>query len=261
MTSIFQRCLETLPALEAWVARSWVGQHPAYDRSLSAVYGLYKRYVEDELSTLFRLRPDLLERGAIMDVGGGLGYTGALFARTAPPGTPIHVFEPAPDNARRIRAHLRATGLEAKAEVFETAVGEREETAWLALNPRHRADHRIARASESSVPVNMVRLDRHLDRAGLKPGFVKIDVQGGEPKVLDGMGAWFGRVPVWVEFHPPSLSASGQVPKDFLARLRAGQQVRIVEGGRLVTASDARLEARLRSKSYADVLVEPEAKS
>lgn len=247
------RALEALPRLESWVRRSPVGRSGLYARAFHEVYFGYKRWVEDDLQRILQLEPDLARAGHVLDVGGGLGYTARLFAARLDPGFAVHVFEPAPENAAAVRHTIARYHLANRVRLFETAVSDRTGTARLALNAVHRADHRLAAEGELEVPVT--RLDDHLAAEGIADGpvsLVKVDVQGGEPEVLTGLGGL--RCPVLLEFHPPSLRAAGHDPAGFLGALRRGGRLWWYGSGRRLEASPEVLDRALARRGYADLL-------
>lgn len=124
--------------------------------------------------------------------------------------------EPQPDCARVLRTLFRgARGV----TVVESAVGAAGGRVRLTLNERRptlstatdawreerRRDPRFANVRwDHAVTVECTTLDRLIDRFG-EPAFVKIDVEGGEPDVLAGLGRPLANLSF--EYLPGALSA------------------------------------------------------
>ena len=76
-------------------------------------------------------------------------------------------------------------------------------TLRLWLNPRHHGDHRIATDAlvGDTVEVPVVAIDSFVERENIHPvRFIKIDVQGYEPAVCEGMGRVLAANPECVRF-------------------------------------------------------------
>lgn len=126
----------------------------------------------------------------VYDVGANIGFYSLLAARLAGPGGHVHAFEPVPASARAVERNAILNDM-ATITVHEAAVGATEgegtllvvgEASWshLASTGRH-ADTRAER------PVRLVSIDG-LVAAGLPaPAVAKVDVEGAELEVLEGM--------------------------------------------------------------------------
>ncbi len=128
----------------------------------------------------------------------------------------VVALEPQPDCARVLRAIFRgARGV----TVVESAVGAAGGPVQLTINERHptlttaagawiaerRRDPRFADVRwDHEVTVASTTLDRLIARFG-EPAFVKIDVEGGEPDVLAGLGRPLASLSF--EYLPGALSA------------------------------------------------------
>src|SRR5438105_3556955 len=104
------------------------------------------------------------------------------------------------------------------------AVSDRSGRSRLFRSSFNAGDHRLHDSPDEareSVAVEVVALDAVLhDRSGVD--FVKMDVQGSEGAVLDGMIGVLAkspRVKLMVEFWPAGLARAGTGAARFLARL------------------------------------------
>ena len=128
----------------------------------------------------------------------------------------VVALEPQPDCARVLRALFRASrGI----TVVESAVGATGDPLQLTINERHptlstaadgwrrerERDPRFAAIRwDHAVTVGSTTLDALIARFG-EPAFVKIDVEGGEPDVLAGLGRPLAALSF--EYLPGALSA------------------------------------------------------
>lgn len=164
-----------------------------------------------------------------VDIGAHLGYFSRLFGKLTAPGGKVFAFEPHPETFGVLRrnltqfpnvlpVHKAVSDTTGPAELFEmTASGQHS----LVLNVRPET-HAFFK---SLINVESTTLDDFLAGQGDPPiRLVKIDVDGGETKVLKGMTrtiATNAHLTLIVEFAPVSLAASGTRPEQFLELLRS----------------------------------------
>jgi len=125
------------------------------------------------------------------DVGANVGFFSLAGARRVAPGGAAYAFEPVPENVAAIRDSAVLNGLD-NLEVIESAAGRAaghdrllliEDLSWshlesLGSHPRTRA----------TVDVEVVAIDDLVASGRIRPpDLVKIDVEGAEIDVLEGM--------------------------------------------------------------------------
>jgi FkbM family methyltransferase len=125
------------------------------------------------------------------DVGANVGFFALVGARQVGPEGAAYAFEPVPENIAAIRESAALNGL-ANLEVIESAVGRAaghdrlllvEDLSWshlesLGPHPRTRA----------TVEIEVVAIDDLVASGRIRPpNLVKIDVEGAEIDVLEGM--------------------------------------------------------------------------
>lgn len=158
-------------------------------------YYFYKKYWEDPLEFLLRTNPALLGDGVVFDVGANIGYTAAVLSRFAGPSAKIYCFEPDPTNCS-LFAQARRGGIQSgRIDLIQSAVGETCGEATLLHNRLHPGDHRVqvggaTDTGQTASVVTITTLDKfYTDRCkrATPVDFVKIDVQGSEIEVCEGM--------------------------------------------------------------------------
>jgi len=180
-----------------WLNRRGALDWPVFERVFRKAYFFYKQHLEDPFAALTRHRPDLFRAGHILDVGANIGYTAVLFAKALAPPFRVYAFEPEQKNFERLQRAIHDFGVSDLVVAEQLAIGASNGTAQLWLNQKSHADHRILTGAlegkiESSDPtcrVAMSTLDAFTEAKGIRSrvGFVKVDVQGYEHEVCEGM--------------------------------------------------------------------------
>jgi FkbM family methyltransferase len=211
------------------VRRSGLLETSVGGRMFRSAYFLYKRYLEDDLRDLVRSHPSLLRGGNVLDVGANIGYTATVLARTIEPGYRVYAFEPEPFNYRILQQTAAQPELRDKVVVLQCAVGADDGTIELWQNLGHHADHRViteqfrsAVSGVTGISVPMVSIDRFLERNPGPVSFVKIDVQGFELPVCQGMKTTIERNPnltVVLEYAPSAMLGLGFNPSQLVGFL------------------------------------------
>jgi FkbM family methyltransferase len=129
------------------------------------------------------------------DVGANVGFLTVLGARLVGPRGSVYAFEPVPANAVYVRQNAQANRF-SQVQVIEKAVSNFSGKGALNL-AKYSGGAALALASVEPPPdvdgtqqVDIVTIDGLIEHHGLKPpAVVKIDVEGAELEVLEGMAA------------------------------------------------------------------------
>lgn len=125
-----------------------------------------------------------------IDVGANIGALTAHLCRAVGPSGSVLAIEPIPSNAARLTQLLtmnRTTNL----QIAQVAVADKPGRATISLGDPGNSGHASFDASwitHGQLDVEIETIDRLVDRylAGRRVTFIKIDVEGHEPKVLQG---------------------------------------------------------------------------
>ena len=267
------RLLPALSQMYRLCERTGVLEVRAFRLAYAAFYFHYKRFVEDPFHGLVATRPDLFRGGNVVDVGAHIGYTTSLFLGATGPGSRVFAIEPDAANARGLRETARRLDAQDRVVVVEAAAGNVDGSVEFWHNPRHPGDHRVAseafRARRGSVATRTVpfrRVDSVLAEHGAASetlAFVKIDVQGCELSVCEGLGAALDRSPrpaVAIEFAPAEIEEQGGSPDALLDFFRdRGHRLNLLtKDGRFRPLTKGLLDSTLSRRGYADLLCLPD---
>ena len=137
----------------------------------------------------------------VFDIGGHIGYMALYFGHLVGPTGRVHTFEPGPNNLPYIRRNIR-TSKYGNVTLSEQAVGcsDGVVSMWIedltgennSMIPAYRVLAANTRSHHTKpnvleVQVSCVSVDDFVRQESVCPDFVKIDVEGAELDVLNGM--------------------------------------------------------------------------
>ena len=243
-------------------------QFRVFRRAFVFAYFLYKKLFEDPFWNLVRRHPELFRKGDILDVGANIGYTAAVFAGALKPGSKVYAFEPDRQTFALLQEVIRGKNLSTSIEAINTAVGSSDGEIKFWHNDEHAADHRVVteafsgfctdETKVSTVPVTT--LDSFVSSRNLQNiSFIKIDVQGYEFAVCEGMQKTLEKFPdacVCLEHSPEALTQLGFEPSkiiDFFCSRGYHLYILTREAPQLA-ADNASLERIVNEAGYVDLL-------
>jgi FkbM family methyltransferase len=210
----------------ALVRRSGILQTSVGRWCFKSAYFLYKRYIEDDLCDLVQAFPAMVSGGDVLDIGANIGYTATVLAKAIEPGRRVYAFEPEAFNFRILQQTALKPKLEGRIIALQYAVGAEDGSVDLWTNQRHHADHRIITQQFRSehpdfdgAAVRLLSIDSFLKTRPRNIAFVKIDVQGYELAVCQGMQDTLRRNPdisVVLEFMPSAMREMGFDPSHLI---------------------------------------------
>lgn len=141
-----------------------------------------------------------------IDIGASIGYFTLLFSRLVGKTGRVLAIEPTPNQIPYIEANIKKNGYEKIAKVYNVGAWDKSDNIKLPLVASVKYDSKV------------VALDDLLESEGIEQvDFIKLDVDGPEPKVLRGLERTIKRSPnlkMTVEVYPEYNRLAGCDPKD-----------------------------------------------
>jgi len=173
---------------------------------------------------------DTIEPGqTVIDVGAHIGYFTIIMSRLVGNAGQVFAFEPDPHNFALLQKNLRLNRVH-NVHAERKAVSDRIGRADLHIAENNTGDHRLygPPTGREVHEVDVVSLDDYFARPDAPVHLVKIDTQGLEPRILEGMAGLIehnrARVSLVIEFSPVLLRRAHSDVGDLLRclqRLRA----------------------------------------
>lgn len=195
-------------------------------RLFKSAYFLYKRHIEDDLYDLVRSYPAIVSGGDVLDIGANIGYTASVLARATERDHKVYAFEPESFNFKSLQQTARRPEFQGRIIPLQYAVGAENGTITLWINERHHADHRVVtdefrsvHPGSEGVSTTLVSVDGFLESRPGQISFVKIDVQGYELAVCQGMENTLRQNPnivIVLEFMPSAMRELGFDPSSLI---------------------------------------------
>jgi FkbM family methyltransferase len=147
--------------------------------------GAAERPVQDALAR------ELHEGATVFDIGANVGFVTLVAARLVGPSGRVVAFEPVPENAEAIRENLALNAID-WVELHETAVGRTGGSARMIVSDVSAFSRletvNVPTGARERIDVSVTSIDEFMSLgAAPVPDLVKIDVEGAELEVLEGM--------------------------------------------------------------------------
>lgn len=131
----------------------------------------------------------LVRRGdVVVDIGANIGYFTLLFSRLVKPSGKVFAFESEPANFSLLKKNIEINGYK-NVTLIQKAVSNKNELIKLYLSQDNEGDHRIYESdgNRDFIEIESVCLDEYFRNMEDKINFVKMDIQGAEGTVIQGM--------------------------------------------------------------------------
>ena len=125
----------------------------------------------------------------IVDVGANAGYYTVIGSKLVGDKGKVYAFEPEPASFELLQKNVRLNGL-TNVVLERKALSNRKGTLKIFIADANKGDHRIYQPegeSRPSVDVETVRMDEYFRDNTRRIDFIKIDTQGAEGVILEGM--------------------------------------------------------------------------
>lgn len=162
----------------------------------------------------------------VLDVGANIGYYTLILAKLVGSQGRVYAFEPEPTNFEVLKKNIEMNGYQ-NVILNQSAVGIEKGRTKLYLSEIKTGMHRIYKSKycKDHIEVDIIKLDDYLTDNNIYKNidFVKIDVEGAELAVLEGMQETLNsnqRLKMLVEFVPESNIEFGVKPFEVLNFLK-----------------------------------------
>ncbi len=178
-----------------------------------------------ELDTARLIHRLLKPNSWFVDVGANLGYFTLLAAKWTAPAGKVDAFEPDPINRQRLEQHLKQNNLSDRVRIHPIAASSQAGDVELTHPQSAGTNHGMASIYKSltgegtTYKVPTARLDKTIEGT---PDLIKIDVEGAELSVIEGMEKILrssNPPKIIIEHNPTSCAAAGYRPGDIFAKL------------------------------------------
>lgn len=214
--------------------------------------------IEPDISRLFKKR--LQEGMTMLDVGGNVGLICRLCAKKIGKTGKIITFEPDPYTRSFLEHNVKN---QQNITVSPIALSDEDTTAQFHIHPMSGTSNSLI-AFEGAARVFDVeckKIDTFIkENPGVKPDFIKIDVEGAELKVLGGMRETVANLPnlkIVIEYCPENLANGDITPQQYYAMLEElGLCSEIIrkDGSTEILTGLADLNSKLGSEIYCNLL-------
>lgn len=178
-------------------------------------------------------RSSITEGNIVLDIGAYVGFFALLAARTIGSHGHVFAFEPAPRNFDVLRRNIILNGYQ-NLSCHNNAVADKSGQAPFIIAEASDSNgfypHPLS-PQQDTVTVDCITIDNFL--AGRRADVIKIDAEGAEVRVLQGMEQTLkrnDRIRLFVELNPFCLKAGGYSSAELMAILRrSGFSVQLID--------------------------------
>ena len=161
----------------------------------------------------------------VIDIGAHVGYYTLLMAQLVGKNGKVYSFEPDPVNFQLLKKSVEINGFE-NVVLIQKAVSNITDKVKLFLGDDDSAINRIYDAklgdAKESIDVDSVTIDEYFKENDELINFIKLDSEGSEVKIINGMKQFLSRnkkLVMMTEFFPFLIKKSGDEPNHYLKSL------------------------------------------
>lgn len=162
----------------------------------------------------------------VLDIGAHIGYYTLMAAKRVGNRGKVYAFEPNKDNFALLTKNARINGYKNVIPINK-AVTNSTKKSRLFLSPVSTGMHSLIdldNNSKNTVIVNSVSVDDFFGKNPPRVSVIKLDIEGGEYKAIEGMKGLLQKskhLSLFTEFSPFSIKKSKKTPQEFLNLLQS----------------------------------------
>jgi len=157
----------------------------------------------------------------VIDIGANIGYYTLLFAQLVGPNGKVYAFEPDPINFAVLKKNIEINNYK-NVILIQKAVSNSNTMTKLYLSKSH-AENRIFDSTSDGMPdyieIETIKLDEFFKNKNEKINFIKMDVEGTEILIVQGMLDFLHKqdnLKIMTEFYPKLIKKLGVEPAEYL---------------------------------------------
>jgi len=167
------------------------------------------------------VKKEIKEGDVAVDIGANIGYYTLIFAKLVGKKGLVYAFEPDLDNFEILKKNIKLNNYN-NVILINKAVSNKNGKLKLYLSEKNLADHYSFDSNDGrkSIDVDCVSIDEYF--RDIKIDFIKMDIQGYEYIVFDGMRETLKNnndLKIVTEFYPMGIFLSGRNSKNYLKAL------------------------------------------
>jgi len=194
------------------------------------------------------IRKTVKEGDIVLDIGANIGVYTVMIAEIVGEKGKVYAFEPDPTNFAILKKNVEINGYK-NVILIDKAVSSKKGKLKLFLCEENTGDHKIYDSKENRkfVEIESIRLDDYFSDYKGKIDFIKMDVEGSEPGVINGASKILTKnthLKIVTEFYPMLIEEYGYSYEQYLKDIfKLGFSVYDIEGDK----------NRIQEKSFKDL--------
>jgi len=178
---------------------------------------------EFEPSTTELIKNEVDEGMIFFDIGANIGWYSLLCSKIVGKTGHIYSFEPDPYLFEIIKENIVLNNLK-NITVFPYAVSNKTAKEHFSLNDKQDGDNRLGSKAitDKIIEVQTISIDDFCNQHNVKPDFIKMDIQGSEPKAFQGMKETISKnskIKIITEVFPEAIEDVGSSTEEFIDSL------------------------------------------
>lgn len=208
-----------------------------------------------EQSTIALIKNEVKNGMHVFDLGANIGWFTLIFSKLIGDSGHVYAFEPDPYTFKILEENIELNKLK-NVSIFQLAVSNKVGVAKFHLVKNQDAANVLESKTKTDncLDVKTTTLDEFCTDHNTKIDFLKMDVEGSEPKVFEGMKNVIvanPKIKIISEFYPIGIIDVGSSPEDYLNSLElAGFIINQIDEKNLGKFKPAQKEELLRSRKF-----------
>jgi len=191
------------------------------DQIISKNLANYKYHELDETILMIKT---LKEGSVALDVGAHIGYFTLIMARLVGKKGKVFAFEPSPINFELLKKNVELNKYK-NIRIIPKGISNKSDWIPFYLNSKNHGNCSFFKTDkhDKEIQIKTITLDHYFFGIDFNIDFAKIDAEGSEPLVIEGMKSILRKpypIKLIIEFFPRLLKNGGFEPVDFLEMLK-----------------------------------------